>query len=487
MMTISAPRRTAVTALLALLVPGSAMGGNFADPPPVAAPAKNVILFIGDGMGISTVTAARIFDGQSRGEAGEENLLSFEHFPNVALVKTYNSNQQVPDSAGTASAMNIGVKTRAGVIGVGPRAHRGDCAEALANVRPNIAETVRRSGKAVGIVSTMRLTHATPAAVYAHAADRDWESDADIPVAERGKGCSDIGAQLIRFPFDVALGGGRVELLGTAKGGRRLDPDADLIAAWRKDTHGTVVTTGAALSAAATRSGPLLGLFAPNHLAYVVDRTPTTVEPTLSDMTSAAIDRLARNPGGYFLMVEGGNIDHGHHEGRADIALAETQELSRAVAIALSKVDVSETLVLVTADHSHVFTIAGYPTRGNPILGLAQGNDARGEPTGTPILAADGKPYTTLGYMNGPGAVVASPRQTPQVQKRTRQQALVPTVDSFNNGEPLAETHGGEDVPLYAIGPGAGRAHGVIEQNEIFAIILKAFDIATSQAVPGQD
>jgi len=94
--------------------------------------AKNVILFIGDGMGLSTVTATRIYDGQSRGLDGESNILPFENFPDVALVKTYNSNQQVPDSAGTASAIHTGVKTRAGVIDIGPGAHRTDCAEALA-------------------------------------------------------------------------------------------------------------------------------------------------------------------------------------------------------------------------------------------------------------------------------------------------------------------------------------------------------------------
>src|SRR5210317_2020675 len=90
-------------------------------------PARNVILFIGDGMGVSTVTAARIYDGQSRGDMGEENVLSFETFPQTALVKTYNANQQVPDSAGTASAMNTGIKTRAGMINIGPETHRGDC------------------------------------------------------------------------------------------------------------------------------------------------------------------------------------------------------------------------------------------------------------------------------------------------------------------------------------------------------------------------
>ncbi len=89
--------------------------------------AKNIILFVGDGMGVSTVTAARILEGQLRGESGEENLLSFDRFPNVALSKTYNTNQQTPDSAGSMSAIMTGEKTRAGVISVNQYSRRTDC------------------------------------------------------------------------------------------------------------------------------------------------------------------------------------------------------------------------------------------------------------------------------------------------------------------------------------------------------------------------
>ena len=89
--------------------------------------AKNVILFVGDGMGISTLTAARILQGQQNGQTGEENFLSFESFPYSALVKTYNVDAQTPDSAGTMTAMISGVKTDAGVIGVSEAVERGDC------------------------------------------------------------------------------------------------------------------------------------------------------------------------------------------------------------------------------------------------------------------------------------------------------------------------------------------------------------------------
>lgn len=441
--------------------------------------AKNVILFVGDGMGVTTVTAARIYDGQSHGESGEENLLSFEHFPNVALVKTYNTNQQVPDSAGTATAINTGIKTRAGAIGVGPGAQIGNCAEGLANELPTAAERLAAKGKAIGIVSTARITHATPAAVYAHVPDRDWENDSVIPQAERAKGCTDIAAQLTEFPFTVALGGGQREFFGKAKSGKRLSARADIVAPWQKRTRGHYVTTGTDMAAAPRDGHPMLGLFSSSHMTYMLDRKADISEPTLSEMTSAAIDRLKGDPDGYFLMIEGGRIDHGHHDGKAAYALSETQEFAHAVQTAISKVDLSDTLVLVTADHSHVFTMAGYPTRGNPILGLAIGNDDQGNPTSNPILGLDGQPYTTLGYQNGPGAIKLWPRPAPLVDPNVPQQALVPTGDTFNGSASSSETHGGEDVPLYAAGPNSDLVHGVMEQNRIYNIIMTAMGFGT--------
>jgi alkaline phosphatase len=435
--------------------------------------AKNVILFIGDGMGISTITAARIYDGQSRGETGEENSLSFEHFPNVALVKTYNTNQQVSDSAGTATAMNSGLKTRAGVIGIGPSARLGNCAESLSARVPTLGEIAKANGKGLGIVTTTRITHATPAAVFAHSAQRDWEDDKAIPEGERGKGCTDIAAQLVTTPFDIALGGGTANFFGKDKGGKRLDPTADLPAAWAAKTGGTFVRDRAALDAANAKAGPVLGLFTPSHMNFMLDRKADSAEPTLTEMTTAAIQKLKGKKEGYYLMIEGGRIDHGHHAGVAGYALSETQEFSRAIAKALAMVDLKDTLILVTADHSHVFTIAGYPTRGNPILGLVSHNDDQGEPSGKPVIAADGQPYTTLGYQNGPGVVAAGPRPAPSTDVKARQQALIPTGDE-GGAYGVIETHGGEDVALYATGPGAENARGVIEQNRIFDIIMTA-------------
>jgi alkaline phosphatase len=460
------------TLLVTLLLSAAAVPA-LAEGAPAQPKAKNVILFIGDGMGISTITAARIYEAQKRGETGEENSLSFERFPNVALVKTYNTNAQVPDSAGTATAIHSGVKTRIGVLGIGPEAEKGVCQGALAHPLPLLGEEVKARGLALGIVTTTRLTHATPASVYSRSADRDWEADTNIPAGQQ-QGCKDIARQLSEANFDVALGGGTAMFYGANGGGRRADPGADLPTQWAARSGGVVVKDAAGLTAA-PMDKPVLGLFNPSHMTFMVDRKANSPEPTLTDMTAQAIARLQGDRDGFYLMVEGGRIDHAHHAGQAGYALEEAVEFARAVQWAIDHTDPAETLIMVTADHSHVFTIAGYPQRGNDILGLVvppKGNGEDGGDGSSPLLAADGRPYTTLGYANGPGGLYADEdgdgehaRPLPQTGVSARQQALVPLG---------SETHGGEDVALFATGPGAGRARGVIEQNVIYAIIRKA-------------
>ena len=469
---ISKLRAAALAALIALpLAACSTTSGSGVDAAAPPAPsvakgkAKNVILFIGDGMGISTITAARIHAGQKQGLDGEEYQLSFEKFGNVALVKTYNTDAQVPDSAGTATAMHSGRKTRIGVLGIGPEAPSGDCLASKQHPLPLLGEEAKRRGLSLGIVSTARITHATPASVYARSASRDWEAFIDPKSGQAGLGCRDIATQLVEADWDVALGGGRGAFFGENQGGwRRDDSAADLPAAWAARTGGTYVTDTAAMRYAPLDK-PLLGLFSPSHMTYQLDRAADTKEPTLTEMTAESIRRLSDNPDGFYLMVESGRIDHGHHAGQAGYALEETVEFARAIQYAVENTDPEETLILVTADHSHVFTIAGYPKRGNPILGLVVGQDEDGAGGDGPSLAGDGKPYTTLGYANGPGAVQGE-RGMPETGPKARQQALVPTG---------SETHGGEDVALFGTGPGSERVRGVIEQNLIYDIIRAAY------------
>lgn len=454
--------------------------------------ARNVILFLGDGMGVSTVTAARILEGQQRGQPGEENRLAFERLPYLGMARTYNTNQQTPDSAGTMTAIMTGVKTRAGLISVDERAARGDCAGSRGRELPTLLEQFEQAGRATGVVTTARLTHATPAATYAHAAERDWESDALMPPAAREQGCLDIALQLLTPArgngLDVALGGGRSGFIpqhmadpeypdsrGSRQDGR------DLTAQWRATRQGAAFVWHRRQFAAIdpSRIDHLLGLFEPSHMNYESDRGDD--EPSLSEMTRLAIRILRRNAKGFFLMVEGGRIDHAHHAGNAYRALHDTIEFSRAVEVALAETDSVDTLIVVTADHSHAFTLAGYPTRGNPILGTVVGNDAHGEPHAQPALDAGGMPYTTLGYINGPGfAAGIDPaqrqRQAPAAGRRplaevdTRQpnfyqESLVPLPQ---------ETHGGEDVAIYAGGPWAHLLQRSEEQSYIYYVMRYA-------------
>ena len=436
--------------------------------------AKNVILMIGDGMGITTITAARIYDGQNPGNgqprrSGEENSLAFEHLPNVALVKTYNNNAQVPDSAGTASAMNTGVKTDIGVInffaGQGPEA----CATPDKLPR-TLAEIAKGQGMAVGVVTTTRITHATPAAVYGHVFSRNWEgADKAYPAAARAAGCPDLAEQFVDFKgpngIDVALGGGLARFQPKTR-----DDGKDLIAQWQaRFPKGQFVSDASGFRSLKAGAAPVLGLFNSDHLNFEVDRDPAK-EPSLSEMAVFAVQHLkAASPKGYYLMVEGGRIDHAHHGSNPYRALTDAQQFSRAVAAVLKEVNLDETLVLVTADHSHTLTMAGYPERGNDILGYIK-NAAAGEGGGHVskegwALDDRGQPMTTLTYANGPFVSPGLSRLLPPNDKNF--------LANKTYGSD-AESHGGEDVALFADGPSSKLVGGVLEQNVIFHIIAEA-------------
>lgn len=435
--------------------------------------ARNVILFVVDGMGVSTVTAARIFEGQQRGEGGEENYLAFERFPYAALVKTYTHDAQTADSAATASALNTGVKTNFRAVSTFPGQTIADCGPDGRPFPRTLAQRAEDRGMATGIVTTTSVTHATPAAVYAHAMLRYWQSDANMPAEALEAGCRDIARQLVEFNggrgLDVALGGGTIHFTPEDAGGRRRD-GADLTAQWREGPRGGVyVTNAAGLRALDPRQGPpVLGLFAEDHMAYEHDRDDAE-EPSLAEMTRFAIQRLSRNENGYYLMVEAGRVDMAHHATNAWRALTDMAALNEAVLAALELADLDDTLIIVTADHSHVFNISGYSIRGNPIHGLARAPHPQ-NPAGPvfPMPARDGRPYTTLGYYAGP---VLRPRDgEPLTQEQVtdpdyRQEAAIPMG---------AEPHGGEDVPLYADGPRAHLFTGVMEQNTVFHLIAHA-------------
>jgi len=467
--------------------------------------AKNVILFVGDGMGISTITASRILQGQLQGNPGEENFLSFENFPYSGLSKTYNTDQQTPDSAGTMTAMMTGVKTDAGIISIAEQVERANCESGKGHELVTALELAELHGKSTGVVTTARLTHATPAATYSRSANRGWESDNKIPDSE--KGCIDIAAQLISFEenfnqlfpnsetngIEVLMGGGRRHFLPNDRAFNQENPEDSkaegkrtdgrhLINEWKeKHSSGVYVNSAEEFNEIdVQQSSHILGLFNPSHMRYQMDRKNDPLgEPSLKDMTLLALDKLSQNSNGYFLMVESGRIDHAHHSGNAYNALHDTIALSDAVKAVSEKVDLSETLIIVTADHSHVFTIAGYPKRGNDILGKVIPVNSE-----KPALMADGLPYTTLGYMNGPGMhdlgqeTDADKVYFEDINVGRKDISNINTSNPGYHQEALipreSETHGGEDVGIYAIGPGAHLVSGVNEQNVIFHVMTHA-------------
>lgn len=471
--------------------------------------AKNVILFVGDGMGVSTVTAARILEGQMNGESGEENQLSFDRFPFAGLSKTYNVDAQTPDSAGTMTAMMSGVKTDVGVIGVDENIERGDCSTVAGNELVTALELAELAGKSTGIISTARITHATPAATYAKSADRNWEDISDMPADAVDAGCTDIASQLISFEADmearfdgadvdgieVIMGGGRRHFLpkdaafnspdaSSSVEGDRTD-NRDLTAEWTTlYPNGRYIYDQSGFDGLNTETTErVFGLFNESHMQYEADRSNDIAgEPSISEMTETAIKILDNNDDGFFLMVESGRIDHAHHAGNAYGALTDTIALSEAVAVADELTNDDDTLIIVTADHGHVFTIAGYPKRGNPILGKVVNVGAD-----EPASAADGMPYTTVGYMNGLGfrdlgdetdadegygyAVDAGRKDLSDVDTTTpgyHQEALIPLS---------SETHSGEDVGIYAKGPGAFLVNSTNEQSVIFHVMDFAGDL----------
>lgn len=443
-----------------------------ASPACAAERAKNVILFIGDGMGVSTLTAARIYDGQQRGVDGASNLLSFESFPQLALVRTYSADSLVTDSAAGASALLTGQRTLNGALGVDGKIRLADCASAKGRSVPTLAESAKQSGRSVGVVSTAAITDATPAALYAHTPSRRWQSDADLPPEAVEAGCVDIARQMLDRPpgaqFNVMLGGGQANFVSDDSG-KRMD-GRDLPAEWRK-SGGAYVTTGSELAAVPAGTTRLLGLFAPNNMMRESARRATSTDaPTLTEMTTKAISMLAGDKQGYFLMVEGALIDKAHHINLAGDALNEAVEFSKAIAAAAAMTDPKDTLIIVTADHSHGLTING-GARGASILGVLPGNDD------DPAQALDGRPVPILMYATGPGAPMnGDARAVPTAANMADPDRLTYAAVPLGSA-----AHTGEDVAAYARGPGSEAVHGLMDQPGIYRVMRQALGLPADQ------
>jgi alkaline phosphatase len=458
--------------------------------------ARNVIFFIGDGMGVSTVTATRVY---SVGVGGQ---LVVDQFPYTALSKTYSADSITPDSAPTMSAMMTGVNTNQSVIGFDAKTEPNDFNHDGNGTAPwTLLEMAKARGMKVGVVSTAEITHATPAATYAHVNQRNNQND----IALQALPSDSTYNERLGRGIDILMGGGRRHFVpttttdeegdaGSRTDGRNLRAEFQ-VAGYR------YVWNKAQFDALAPQHLPVLGLFERSHMEYEFDR-PTDLggEPSIKDMTAKAISLLEaatrHRSQGYFLHVEAGRIDHAHHAGNAYRALTDTEALDEAIGAAAKMVDLRETLIIVSADHSHVFNIAGYPLRPlnelpypvvshSPSYASAAGvldvvydlNQTTGHVSES--TDRNGVPYTVLGYHNGPGY-----RGTPRVDPRTDPFLGLNGVTPTGPAHPAyfqeaavpmsSETHSGEDVAIYAIGPGAERVHGTVKNTHIFHVMKAA-------------
>jgi alkaline phosphatase len=444
-----------------------------------AGEAKNIIFFLGDGMGPATVTASRIF------KVGEDGSLNMDKLERTARIKTYSNDAQTTDSAPSMAAYMTGVKMNNEVISMSSETVAtnpskdvngnlgiNNCA-AIGNglAAQTILELAKAKGKAVGSITTTELTHATPAATFSHICNRNAQYAIAAQIVPGGAGYN----AALGDGVDVLMGGGRNHFIpfdaATNKAGRA--DGRNLLAELAAKGY-TVAGTKAEMSAAPNNK-KFIGLYSSkSHLEYELDRSATppvgegATQPSLAEMTTKAMDLLSQNTNGYFLMVEGGRIDHALHATNAKRAIVDTIAFDDAVKAALDKAKLTDptlanTLIVVTADHDHTLAINGYGKRGNPILDIN-----RSYRDGQPSKDADGNTYTTLVFGNGPN----------RPNLRTNLDSTTVLADNYlqETGVRLAsETHGGGDVKLFATGAGSKIFKGTLDNTKVFGLLKSAF------------
>jgi alkaline phosphatase len=407
------------------------------------------------------------------------------------------------------TAMMTGKNTNQSVIGFGPGTEPNDFNnDGDGRAQWTLLELAKARGMKVGVVSTAQITHATPAATYAHINQRNNENAIALQALPTDASYN----QRLGDGIDVLMGGGRRFFVpgGTSdeEGGAGSRGDGRDLRAEFQAAGYTYVWNQAGFDALKATSLPVLGLFERGHMEYEADRmSDLGGEPSIAEMTAKSIQLLQRSQRraseGYFLMVEAGRIDHAHHEGNAHRALSDTQALDDAIGAAAQMVDLRETLIIVSADHSHVFNIAGYPLRpldempypvssfepdytdagvhGHGIMDVVYDLD---QDTGHVSASTDsnGVPYTVLGYLDGPG-YRGGLRVDPRSDTRPGRLGQIPAGPWHQayfqeSAVPLgSETHAGEDVAIYAVGPGADKVRGTVKNTHIFHVMKQALGL----------
>jgi alkaline phosphatase len=405
-------------------------------PSPKHPTAKSHIFFIVDGMGHAHLTGARIYAG------GSDHRLHIESFPVVGLVRTYSSNDYVTDSASSATAYASGVKTYNRSIGLtDPAKTPSGKSEPL----PTLLQRAQEAGKSVGIVTTTRVTHATPAAYYAQVPNRNMEQE--------------IAEQLINQKIDLVLGGGRSFFLPESVGGLRKD-GRNLLEEHRARGDQVLTEYSELTASQLSLNTPLLGLFEDDHLPYDLNRTDSQLP--LSALVEFAITHLSKNPKGYVLIVEPGRVDHASHMNWARLAFGDMLAFDEAIKVTLRLRD-SQTLVVVTADHE---------TGGLALNGYAPVDQTQGErllKNQTRDFANPHYNHGLISWASGPG--FDSPLIVDEEEINFRHKATYPAPKN-------SAYHTAVDVPLFALGPGQEMFNGFHNNNEIVHRVIKILQLS---------
>ncbi|WP_024575575.1 MULTISPECIES: alkaline phosphatase [unclassified Afipia] len=461
--------------------------------------AKNVILFIGDGLSPAHRVAARLL---SKGIAEGKSLgkLAMDDMPHMAMVATAGSDSIITDSANAASAFATGHKTAVNAMGVYADRTANPFDDPRVETITSLAR--RKLDLAIGIVTNTEVEDATPAAMIAH--------------TRRRLTYNDIVDQYFAAKPDVLMGGGMANFLPKGAPGSKRADETDYVAKFKEAGY-AYAATAAELAAAANKADTrkLLGLFALGNMDGVLDRkflkgggvAKSPDQPDLTQQVQVALDVLAKNENGFFLMVESGLIDKYAHALDFDRAVYDTIMLDNAVRLARdwSQRNGDETLILVVADHNHpnglvgtvnddmstipnaplrerigVYDKAGFPNYPAPD---AEGYPARIDVSRRLAIFSASLPdhYETmrpkLDHPNEPTQKADEPNT---YKANDKHKDLPGAVLRLGNLPAMmgASVHSGEDVILTATGPGSDRVRGSMDNTEVFRVIADALGLA---------
>ena len=418
---------------------------------------KYIFYFIGDGMGPSHVLATELYLGELQGVIGRPQKLIFTQFPESAFVTTFSASNGVTDSAASGTALSTGYKTSNGRIGT----------DADGNDIYSVAFDAKNAGMAVGIATTVCINHATPSAFYAHNTDRN--------------NYNEIAQWMLEADYDFYAGG-----------------DAKCSTAQRNDLYGRAEKQGYTIARgyddykAKAKKADKMMLYQKNiaeEVPYAIDRTKDDL--TLAQITKAGIDFLSKKnkKEGFFMMVEGGKIDYASHRDDAATMIHEMLDFNAAIeeAYEFYKKHKDETLIIVTADHETGGIVLGYTGQYKLDLKVLESQKVSVDNL---VSMLESLKETTW------GKVAEMVKENVGVEPRGNHSA----EESVNMNHDLAYriaydavydldrkaliswasgNHSGTFVPLFAIGEGADKFNGVIDNTDIPLTIMEFLGIDT--------